>query len=145
MKHQTQRNAIIAEALSWQRTPHHNGACIKGVGVDCGKYPIAVYAACGLIPQIDVPRYSPQFHLNRDEEWYRAIVEAHGYRVEKPLQGDFALYKIGRIYSHGAIVIEWPRIIHANLITGVTQDVGDQGHLANKNVLFFSPFKPEPL
>ena len=54
-----------------------------------------------------------------------------------------ALYKIGRIYSHGAIVIEWPRIIHAWVGIGVTQDLGDQGHLGNKKVLFYSPFRPE--
>ena len=142
MTENEQRDAVIKEALSWERTPHHNGACIKGHGVDCGTYPIACYRACGLIPEIRIPRYSHQFHLNRGEEWYRAIVDAHGHRVEKPLRGDFALYKIGRVYSHGAIVIEWPRIIHAWVGIGVTQDQGDQGHLADKDVIFYSPWKP---
>ena len=142
MDHQEQRDAVIKEALSWERTPHHNGACIKGHGVDCGTYPIACYLAVGLIPPIEIPRYSPQFHLHRDEEWYRAIVESHGFPIKTPQRGDFALYKIGRVYSHGAIVIEWPRIIHAWVGIGVTQDEGDQGHLADKNVLFYSPWKP---
>lgn len=137
-----QRAAIITEALSWERTPHHNGTCIKGAGVDCGKFPWAVYHACGLMPPIDERlRYSAQFHLHRDIEWYRNIAEQYGTPIEAPQKGDFALYKIGRIYSHGAIVIEWPRIIHAWVRVGVTQDVGNQGHLANRSVIFFSPWK----
>jgi cell wall-associated NlpC family hydrolase len=143
MTEHEQRQAVITEALSWERTPHHNGASIKGHGVDCGRYPVAVYSACGLIPAIDIPRYSHQFHLHSDVEWYKSIVEAHGSLVENPLPGDFALYKIGRIYSHGAIVVEWPRIIHAWIGIGVTQDMGDKGHLANKKVLFYSPWKKE--
>lgn len=143
MTEQEQREAVIKEALTWQGTRHHNGACIKGAGVDCGMLPWAVYNAVGVAPAIDKDlRYPPQFMLHRDEEWYKGIVEKYGYRVEKPQMGDLALYKIGRIYSHGAIVIEWPRIIHSWVRIGVTQDVGDQGHLANKSVLFYSPWKP---
>lgn len=143
MTHEEQREAVIKEALTWEKTPHHNGARIKGAGVDCGQFPIAVYSAVGLMPDIQGLRYSAQFHLHRDEEWYLKIADANGTRVEKPQRGDFALYKIGRIYSHGAIVMNWPRIIHAWVHVGVTQDIGDQGHLARKDVLFFSPFKDE--
>ena len=144
MTEQEQRAAVIAEALTWQGTPHHNGACIKGAGVDCGQLPWTIYHKIGVAPAIDKElRYSPQFHLSRGEEWYKAIVEKHGYAVEKPQTGDLALYKIGRIYSHGAIVIEWPRIIHAWVGTGVIQDLGDQGHLKDKHVLFYSPWKPK--
>lgn len=141
MTEQEQRDAVIKEALSWERTPHHNGARIKGEGVDCGQFPIAVYSACGLMPAITVPRYSAQFHLHRDTEWYLNIARQYGVEIETPKRGDFAIYKIGRIYSHGAIVIEWPRIIHAWVHVGVTQDMGDQGHLFDRSVIFFSPYK----
>lgn len=144
MTEQEQRVAVIAEAMTWQRTPHHNGACIKGAGVDCGQFPWAVYNSIGVAPPIDKElRYSAQFMLHRDREWYREIVEKYGYAVEKPQKGDLALYKIGRIYSHGALVIEWPHIIHSWVRIGVTLDLGDQGHLAGKPVLFYSPWNPE--
>ena len=134
-----QRQAVIAEARTWLRTPHHNGACIKGHGVDCGWLPLAVYHECGLMPKVDPGRYSPQFMLHRDEEWYLQIADRHGKRIAgPPLPGDFALYKIGRIFSHGAIVIEWPRIIHAYLGIGVCEDLGDQGHLKDREVIFFT-------
>lgn len=135
-----QRNAVIAEALTWERTPHHNGAAIKGAGVDCGRYPWSVYHAVGLMPPIDQNlRYSPQFHLHRDKEWYRELADQHGMRIKGPPNpGDFALYKIGRIFSHGAIVIEWPRIIHARFGIGVIRDLGDQGELFGKDVIFYT-------
>lgn len=134
-----QRAAVIKEALSWERTPHHNGACVKGAGVDCGQLPWAVYHACGYMPAIPKElRYSAQFHLHRDEEWYKKFADQFGKSVEKPLPGDFALFKIGRIYSHGAIVIKWPRIVHARWGIGVTQDEGDQGELQGRDVLFYT-------
>lgn len=147
MTEQEQRDAIINESLTWERTPHHNGARIKGAGIDCGQFPLAVYSACGLIPEITVPRYSAQFHLHckpteeDPKEWYLDIADKYGKRIKIPQRGDFALYKIGRIYSHGAIVMKWPRIIHAWVNVGVTQDIGDQGHLFGRDVIFFTPFK----
>ena len=127
-----QRQAVIDEAKTWLRTPHHNGACIKGEkgGVDCGQFPWAVYNACGLMPPIDGSlRYSPEFHLHRNVEWYKNLADKYGKPVASPQPGDFALYKIGRIYSHGAIVIKWPEIIHAFIKIGVTLDLGNQGYL----------------
>lgn len=143
-----ERQAVIAEALTWQRTPHHNGACIKGVGVDCGKFPWSVYHAVlsDRFPPVDERlRYRHDLHMHRDEEWYKNIADENGTHLPDgvlPSPGDFALYKIGRIFSHGAIVIKWPRIIHANYGIGVMQDQGDQGHLARASkVIFYTLWK----
>lgn len=135
MSEQDERQRVIDEALTWIKTPHHNGACIKGVGVDCGQFPIAVYKAAGLIPHIETGKYSPQFHLNRNEEWYLKIVEQYGKPLPPgatPKPADFVLYKVGRIFSHGAIVIDWPRIIHSQVGIGVTLDQGNQGWMARE-------------
>lgn len=140
-----QRAAVIKEALSWQKTPHHNGASIKGVGCDCGWLPLKVYEACGLMPTVDPGRYPPQFFLHKEKdgseprEWYKDIADKFGRVIDGPPgPGDFVLYKIGRIFSHGAIVIEWPRIVHAAYGIGVIQDVGDQGRLANRDKIFYT-------
>jgi cell wall-associated NlpC family hydrolase len=141
------RATVIAEAMSWQGTPHHNGACLKGTGVDCGQFPIAVFEKCGLIPHIETGRYSPQFHLHKDEEWYLKICRQYGRELIKgsiPKPADFVLYKIGRIFSHGAIVVEWPLIIHSYVGIGVTLDHGDRGWMAklkngnDRPIKFFS-------
>jgi NlpC/P60 family putative phage cell wall peptidase len=111
-----QRTAVIAEAESWIRTPYHSNAAVKGAGVDCAMLPLAVYtAALGMDPP-KLPQYAMQWHLHRDEEKYLATVRDFG-AVEIPFEelqpGDFVLWHIGRVYSHGAIVIKWPKIIHA--------------------------------
>lgn len=135
MTEQEQRQQVIDEAMTWLRTPHHNGACIKGVGVDCGQFPNAVYTACKLIDPVQTGRYSEQFHLHKDEEWYLRFCETLGKELpagQLPKKGDFALYKVGRIFSHGAIVIEWPLIIHSYIGVGVTIDHGDKGWMSKQ-------------
>jgi cell wall-associated NlpC family hydrolase len=134
MDEESQREAVIVEAKSWLRTPHRNGASVKGAGCDCGTYPWLVYNACGLMPPLDdTMRYSPQFHLNKGEEWYLSKAQKFGKDVpdaSKTRKGDFALFKVGRVFSHGAIVIQWPTLIHSYVNVGVTIDHGDKGWMA---------------
>ena len=66
------------------------------------------------LPDVPLPHYVQQWHLHRSEELYLNHVRALGaVEVAAPQPGDFALFHVGRVYSHGAIVIDWPRIIHA--------------------------------
>ncbi len=108
------REKVVAEALSWLNTPYaHNKAC-RGVGADCALFPLAVYENVGVLPHAPVPEYSPQWFLHHSEEIYLNAVLARGAtETSVPQPGDFALWRIGRCYSHGAIVIKWPTIIHA--------------------------------
>lgn len=118
-----QRSGVVREALTWERTPFHDRAGIKGVGADCALFPHRVYRACGLVPDFPVPRYSPQALLHSDRETYLEVVEQYAIQVQRaPLAGDFLMYWFGRLFFHGAIVIAWPRIIHARKPVGVVQD-----------------------
>jgi len=111
-----QRAAVVAEARTWLNTPYHHRGAIKGVGVDCAMLLIEVYRACGLIPAIDPGHYPPDWMMHRSEERYLGIVEQHATRIDGvPLPGDAAVYQVGRCFSHGAIVIDWPLIVHAYL------------------------------
>ena len=109
-----QRAAVVAEARTWLSTPYHNHARIKGVGVDCANLPAAVYEACGLIPNVQ-PDYSAQWFEHRDEELFLAFVLPYATEITRAQvgPGDFAIWKYGRTYSHGALVIDPPVIIHA--------------------------------
>ena len=113
------RDAIVREALSWERTPYHPLARIKGIGVDCAQFPAAVYETVGLIPHI-APSYSPQWMLHRDEEHYLGWVRRFAREIARDAlaPGDFAIWKFGRCYSHGAIVIDPPDVIHAVIVGG---------------------------
>ncbi len=109
------RAAVVAEAMSWLGTPYHHGARIKGVGVDCAQLVIGVYAGAGVIEAFDPGPYPTDWHLHRSVERYMRIVLglAHEIGREAVRPGDVILYRFGRAYSHGAIVIDHPTIIHA--------------------------------
>ena len=113
--HTSLRAAILAEAKTWLGTPYHGNADVKGAGVDCGMFPLRVYSACGLIdPGFDPRPYPMQWSFHQIREKYLELVLSFGYEVLRPLAGDLVVFKIGKSYGHGAIVVEWPRIIHAN-------------------------------
>ena len=121
------RTRIVAEALSWLGTPYAHRQRLKGVGADCAQLPLAVYLACGLIDVANVGAYATQWHLHRGEELYVSHVEALGGReIARPAAqgGDLALWRYGRTFSHGAILIgPGGRVVHA--VRGLGVVLGD--------------------
>src|ERR1041385_6391166 len=109
------RTAIVAVAQTWMGTPYHPGGRIKGVGCDCGTLIAGVYENAGVIPHMEITPYPPDWHKNRKSEEYIAYILRHGHLVDvaskKP--GDVGLWKFGLVRSHGAIIVEWPLVIHA--------------------------------
>ncbi len=85
------------------------------------------------------PEYSVQWHLHRSEELYlreigRFVREIAG----PPLPADFVVFRFGRTYSHGGIVIDWPIIIHAYIPHGVMlSDALRDGELLGRQHKFF--------
>ncbi len=106
--------------------------------------PIAVYAAAGLIPPIETGVYSPQWMLHRSEELYLTHVLrlAREITLDAVGAGDFALWRFGRAFSHGAIVVDWPVIIHASLADACVclADATRDADLPGRPVRFFSPW-----
>lgn len=113
-----QRQAVVAEALSWVGTPFHHQGTVKGVGVDCAQLLAECYQAAGLIAPPNAGPYPADWHLHRDAERYlqtvfRDAVERPPVAERTPEPGDVVLFRFGRTFSHGAIVIDWPVIVHA--------------------------------
>lgn len=116
---QAQRLSAVQEALAWLGTPWRHQARVMGAGVDCGQILAAVFEASGVLPHVDPGDYPQDFMLHADEERFRGIVERHARKVEgRALPGDIALFRFGRVLSHGAIVIKWPLIVHAYIKAG---------------------------
>ena len=91
-----------------------DGAAIKGAGCDCGTYLIKTFANAGLIEDFSPGYYAPQHHLHSNEETYLNFILARATEFDGPPGlGDIVMFKIGRVFAHGAIVIGWPKIIHA--------------------------------
>jgi cell wall-associated NlpC family hydrolase len=110
------RTSVVEEVKGWLKTPWHHEARIKGAGVDCGMLILGVYENLGLIPHVDPPHYGPDFMLHRSDEWYIEIILKFADEIFKEpyLPGDAIVFKHGRIYSHGGIIVVWPLIIHAS-------------------------------
>jgi cell wall-associated NlpC family hydrolase len=134
-----QRSAVVAEALTWLETPYHHHGRIKAVGVDCAQILCAVYEACELVGHIELGNYPPQWHLHHSEELYLGWLEKVGAReVQAPALGDIAVYKFGRCYSHGAIVVGPELVVHSYLRRGVHLSRFTEAPLAGRPVKFFS-------
>jgi len=135
------RLRVIEVAQAWLRTPYHHMGRIKGVGTDCLMLLAEVYHESGIIPRIDVPFYSPDWHLHRSAERYMEGLLRYAREIPGPPEpGDAALFKFGRCFAHGGIVTRWPRIIHAWHKAGVVPVNADQPELRNRQRRFFSPF-----
>ena len=116
-----QREEIVRAARDWLGTPYHHHARVKKAGADCAMFPLAVYQECGLLPaDYRPPEYSEQWHLHRSEELYLRELDKFCTEVSgKPEPGDFVVFRFGRTFSHGAIVLNWPQIIHSYIPHGV--------------------------
>lgn len=108
-----ERNAVVAEARSWLRTPYRHMGRVKGRGVDCAMLLIEVYSRVGKIQSFDPGYYPNDWMLHRSEERYLGWVEKYAKQVDAPERGDVVLFKVGRCFAHGAIVLDWPVCIHA--------------------------------
>ena len=138
-----QRRAVLAEAATWLNTPWAHAEAVKGFGVDCGQFPFSVYADLGLIDRDAIDSYPIDWALHRGEERYLAVVERYCVPVESPEPADLVVFRYGRTFSHGAIVVEYPRIIHSlrGRHAGVIYDHAEQGELKGRERLFYSYFR----
>ena len=140
-----QRSAVVAEARSWIGTPYHSNARIKCVGVDCAQFPAAVYHQAGIISEVPMEAYSPQWHMHQDEERYIKQVLEYAFEIEgEPKVADFVMFHVGRVWAHGAIILDWPQIIHS--VSGMGVMFGDAGRepfggklLRDRRPRFFRP------
>lgn len=165
---ESERAAVVAEARRWLRTPYHHMGRVKGAGVDCATLLAEVYALAGVVPPVAIPYYPPDWHLHRDAERYLGFVLEHAIELSAvssqlsatkaqpkadspeliaPFPADIALWRFGRCFSHGAIVIDWPLVIHAYAGKGcVLEDAsharwlaqrGERGTLSPRPIKFF--------
>lgn len=108
------RAALVGAAERWIGTPFHHSARLRNVGIDCVNLLCVVYFEAGLTSHVILPYYVQDWMLHRSEELFlMGMLEQHLHEVPAPLPGDVALFRYGRCYSHGAIVTQWPELIHS--------------------------------
>jgi hypothetical protein len=100
------RQAAIAEAESWLDTPFEHATLIKGRGVDCIMLLVACFRAAGILAEVFDPRPYPRtWFVHRNDEIYLAGLEQWGREIEHPKPGDVGVWKFGRCYSHGGLLV----------------------------------------
>ena len=123
-----QRQAVIAAARRWLGTPFEDNQCCYGAGIDCAHFVHAAYVEAAVLADQNIAPYPSQHMLHRDQELFLGYVLRTGAReivADNAQPADLILYKIGRVYAHGAIIIEWPkRIIHAHKQSGSVLETG---------------------
>lgn len=143
------RQDIAEEALTWLGTPFAHQQRLKGVGADCVQWIDQVYVVAlrtlGWQPH-DFGNYPVSWMLHGTEEIFLNGARKMCREVAIPLHGDMALfkYRMSRTYSHGAIVLAWPKVIHADPRKGVNKvSITDasQPPLSGHEPFFFTPFK----
>jgi cell wall-associated NlpC family hydrolase len=115
------RAAFVAEALSWVGTPFRDCADVKGPNgaVDCAMLLVRCAVDTGRLPPFDPRPYSPRWHLHRSEEKFVGWLEQLGAReVARPQVGDIVLWRFGRVFSHGAVLVGRDEIVHAYYAAG---------------------------
>ncbi len=191
-----QRSAVVAEARAWRGAAYHhmarvrpNSAAGERGATDCAQLLACVYHAAGLIPEVPLEYYPPDWHLHRGIERYLSRVAAYATpllmledrerRTEDPFRrgqppesaamatspssarrgvelasrchlssgasprapgpGDLALWRLGRCFAHGAIVTQWPRVVHAMAGIGVLEeDIERNGMFRDRPRRFFT-------
>lgn len=145
MSEALERRAVVDAGRSWTGTRYRNRMAIKGVGVDCAQIVLESFREAGLVIDYEAERYSSDWHLHRDEEKYLSVVSRYMPVVQAgslsikergerflPLPGDVLMWKVGRTFSHSAIVTEWPRVLHASLPDRVVLEVDVHGTVLSK-------------
>ena len=133
------RMLVVEAARSWRGTPYHHMARVKGHGVDCGQLVIAALVEAGALKNFDVGFYTMDWHLHRGEEVYLSHVNEHLRRVDEVElsidariaddatyelpAGEVIVFRLGRTFSHGGIVTQWPHFIHSYMPSGIVEEV----------------------
>lgn len=112
------QRAVWAEALTWQKTPWHHRAHLKGVGVDCAQLLVAAFSGAGIVEWFDTGDYPRDWHLHKDRERMVPIVLRFCDELPEGApheMADIFVCKIGRVYSHAGIIGTYPEAIHASV------------------------------
>src|SRR6266550_3501610 len=113
---ESERRRYVAAALDYVGTKYHHMGTVKGPqgGVDCATILLCAAVDAGLASRETLPYYSQHWHQHQTKELYLETILKWCGEVEPPaLPGDIGIWKFGNTFSHAAIVVDWPTVVHA--------------------------------
>lgn len=117
------REDVVREARSWIGTPYHLRGQVKGAGCDCATLILCCYRNCGLIKDEQMGIFSGDWWVHTTEQKYMLrilrhaakVAETVAFRAIKAEPGNIVLTATSgsKVYNHGGIITEWPKVVHA--------------------------------
>jgi cell wall-associated NlpC family hydrolase len=117
------RSEAVPIARAWKDTPYVKGGRVLGAGCDCATLLAEYLIAIGASEREGLGVYSHDWFCHVSEERYMFALMKHAQKTLETVAagspeakpGDLVLFRVARsrVFNHGAIVLEWPRIIHA--------------------------------
>lgn len=108
-------NRIVEEARLWLGTPWHHNARLRGVGVDCVQFAMAVLEACGAPKK----SYDNYYRQPKGNSLLDAIDElSYSSRTEEIKAGCILIFEIAGVPHHVAIATSETTMIHADQRVG---------------------------
>lgn len=148
------REQAVEVAKSWLHTPYVLRGRVKQGGIDCATLLMEYFIEIGAAEREELPAYSQDWFLHTvDNRYLRGITKVAKMTAEtvcigkldaKP--GDVALFchqKTREVYTHGAIIIDFPKVVHAINPEVSVADCTKHPLMGFKQVAIFSPWKEE--
>jgi cell wall-associated NlpC family hydrolase len=114
---------VINDGLSWIGTPFKNCGDVKGPAgcVDCAMLLVRTHVDTGILPPFDPRPYSASWFLHQTEEKFLGWIKDRlgGVEIDRPRVGDCLVYRFGKCFSHGAILINSEEVVHAFYKSGI--------------------------
>lgn len=129
------RQAVVAEALSWEGTPFHVASCAKGSGggIDCAGLVMATFATLGMVVPEPLPYVDPRHASHNTRSFILEWLEGHPELCRDVsgevtiddrkgiLAGDVVCYRYGLCVHHCGIAISEVYTMQAVYPYGVTR------------------------
>lgn len=146
------RERAVDIARSWSDTPYKLRGRIKGVGVDCGTFLAEYLIEIGAAEREELPFYTSDWFCHTSDQRYLRYLLKYAAKIAEGVcrgtldaePGNLILFKhthASELYTHGAIVTAWPRVLHAEY-SGVHESTATAHTLmAFKPYAIFDPFR----
>lgn len=106
------RDEVAGAAGSMCGTPYVPRGMIPGLALDCGTLLWHVYR--DIIPLPAFPAdYPADWALHNEDTRYLDWIAPFVQELPRPIRGGISVWKYGRSFSHGGIVLDKKHVIHA--------------------------------
>lgn len=106
------RDDIVAEAQKHLGTPYVPRGMVPGLALDCGTLLWFTYNKFVPLPAFPAD-YPSDWAMHNEDSRYLDWIAPYVQEVRRPIRGGITVFKFGRSFSHGAVVVDRKNVIHA--------------------------------